>query len=330
VAGVNSIAQLLPASAGRCGIYVLTFTNGEYYVGQATDVTSRFRDHRDTYPDLAELRFWRVPRHDLDAAEQAEIRRLLAAGLPLRNVTGALGRLGAGPFDKLVTPAEQTTWLGSAPSDRLPDDSREKLAEQRRVQRRRFDRLQADPRFAKLAPSLRRYVAWTIPHPARTEMNRWAIAAAPGTNSRSWPRLLTLSIQNLETLYVFAHVADPTQTSIRVNVDQDVVLQRWGAVDRLQEQHPWLTAYEAHGYLSRPGVLAFEVDRPRDLQRLLAIPAITPAARRLNLDLMRKGPTMHWQTHCPDLADVMLEPAPTSPARLWTWLASARGRLSMR
>jgi hypothetical protein len=330
VAGLNSIVRLLPASAGRCGIYVLSFTNGEYYVGQANDVTSRFRDHRDTYPDLAELRFWRVPQRDLDAAEQAEIRRLLAAGLPLRNVTGALGRLGACPFDELVTPDEQANWFSSAPCDRLPNEPRLELAEQRRVHHHRFDKVQADPRFAKLTPSLRRYVAWTIPYPSRTEMSRWAIAAAPSTNSGSWPRLLTLSIQNLETLYVDGQVTDPTQTNIRVNVDQDAVLRRWGVPGRLQNQHPWLTAYEARGYLSRPGVLALEVYRPRDLERLLTIPAITPAARRLNLDLMRKGPTMHWKSHCPDLADVILEPASPRPRSSRTWLASARGKLSLR
>jgi hypothetical protein len=30
----------------RTGIYVLGFRDGSYYVGKATDVTSRFRDHR--------------------------------------------------------------------------------------------------------------------------------------------------------------------------------------------------------------------------------------------------------------------------------------------
>ena len=49
VAGLNSIAHLVPKSKGRCGIYVLLFRNGDRYVGQAVDVSNRFGAHRRTY-----------------------------------------------------------------------------------------------------------------------------------------------------------------------------------------------------------------------------------------------------------------------------------------
>jgi hypothetical protein len=50
VTGLYSIAHLLPKSKRRCGIYVLSFRNGDRYVGQALDVVVRFAAHRRTYP----------------------------------------------------------------------------------------------------------------------------------------------------------------------------------------------------------------------------------------------------------------------------------------
>lgn len=323
VAGLTSIASLLPVSNGRCGIYVLSFADGEYYVGQAVNVVSRYRDHRKTHPDLTELRFWRVPECDLDAAEQAEIRRLQLAGLPLRNVTNALGRLGAGRFDSVVGPAEQDAWLASAPSDQLSDGARPDSADQRRLHSRRFARLNADPRFQHLVRPLRRYVAWTMPFPRRTELAFWSLTAVPGTSASWAPRMLTLSAHSVETLFVCAPAADLTQTIIRVNVDEETVLKRWGTAARLRSRFPWLSVEDGHYYQSRPGTLGFEVYRPRDLERLLNVPRVNAAARRLNLDLMRKGPTIHWKHHCPDLADVVLEPATEEPARRRAWFRRA-------
>src|SRR5215470_5714031 len=61
VAGGQSVASQLPAADGRCGIYVLSFDDGQLYVGQAKDVVRRFGDHRQTYADIAEMHFWCVP-----------------------------------------------------------------------------------------------------------------------------------------------------------------------------------------------------------------------------------------------------------------------------
>jgi hypothetical protein len=90
VTGLYSIAHLLPKSKRRCGIYVLSFRNGDRYVGQALDVAVRFAAHRRTYPDdIVDVAFRRVPCSQLDAMERAEISRLHKAGIPLRNVVHA-------------------------------------------------------------------------------------------------------------------------------------------------------------------------------------------------------------------------------------------------
>lgn len=71
-----------------------------------------------------------------------------------------------------------------------------------------------DPRFENLVPALRRYVAWTVPFPRRTEVSRWAISAVPAVNVSTSPRLMTLTIQSLETLYVCAPVNEQTRADL--------------------------------------------------------------------------------------------------------------------
>jgi hypothetical protein len=51
VYGRASIAYLFKPQK-RCGIYVLGFSNSEFYVGQALDVTRRYAQHRKTYSDI--------------------------------------------------------------------------------------------------------------------------------------------------------------------------------------------------------------------------------------------------------------------------------------
>jgi hypothetical protein len=116
---------------------------------------------------------------------------------------------------------------------------------------------------------------------------------------------ITLSVHTLETLFVFAPKQTPERLTIRINVDLSTVLNSWGSLKRLTSQVPGLNAYEGD-YDARPDVAGLEMHSVHHAVQMLELPGVVAAARRLNLDLMRKGPTMHWHTHCFDLADVAL------------------------
>ncbi|GIE78693.1 hypothetical protein Aph02nite_46430 [Actinoplanes philippinensis] len=123
---------------------MLLFGNGDRYVGQAVDVSSRFGAHRRNHPgDIVELGFRRVSRGQLDAVEQSEIARLERAGVSLRNVAGLDGRLDAPDFDQLITPEEQQSWLTAPRSakvaeiDDRPDDPKHRHRQQGRGLSRR-------------------------------------------------------------------------------------------------------------------------------------------------------------------------------------------------
>ena len=53
VAGRASIADLFRPSK-RCGLYILHFDNGEFYAGQAIDVTRGYVQHRKVHSDICD------------------------------------------------------------------------------------------------------------------------------------------------------------------------------------------------------------------------------------------------------------------------------------
>lgn len=309
VDGLHSIAHLVPAGK-RCGVYVLTFRNGDRYVGQASDVTARFGAHRRAYPDeIVDIAFRPVRRTRLDEAEQREIARLHRAGVPLRNVVHMPGRLDATAFDELISRDEQKTWLLSGRA--LPSGDGHDRPHQPELRARmsaRAHRLAADPRFAALVPVLRRYIGWTVPFPGRTELSYWAVSALPSTNAQSWPRLFTLSVQQLETLFACAPKDRPDAPYIVLNVDAAVLAEASGGLKAFARRHRDDVDVRDGWYASRPGVVTLTTRSAGAAHRILDVRGVTEAARRLNLDLMRKGATSHWRTHCFGLADHAFAP----------------------
>ncbi|MCI4061605.1 GIY-YIG nuclease family protein [Micromonospora sp. R77] len=300
--GLNSIAHLLPRARGRCGVYELTFADGERYVGQAVDVVARFGQHRRTWTDIVELAFRQVGRDRLDEVERDQIRRREAAGVPLRNVVHTTGRLGTSDLDLHLSPPEQRRWLTDHQPHQVRLDARPDDPVLHRRSRHRFDRLQADPRFTdELARLVGAYLRATMPVPELTELSYWTLSALPGTNAASYPRLFTLTVHALETLYVCHDRHRPEEPQIWVNVDRAVARSQLRTRFRLATMH----AVEGH-YRIRPGVLGLRFTSVRSARDALTQPGIIRAARRLNLDLMRKGPALNWKTHCPHLVERVL------------------------
>ncbi|AYF27045.1 GIY-YIG nuclease family protein [Micromonospora tulbaghiae] len=297
VDGVGSIAHLLPRSRGRCGVYELTFADGERYVGQAVDVVARFGMHRKTWTDIVEITFRRVPRDRLDDEERDQIRRRESAGVRLRNVVHTAGRLGAAELDRILSPAEQQRWLAGHEPCPVALAPHEWYPAQHRRTRHQFDRLRADARFtAEMARLVGAYLRLTMPVPEETQRDFWTITALPSTNAGTYPRLFTVSVHSLETLYVCHDRRWPHALQICLNVDKTVAQSQLRTRLRLRAMRA-----APYGNRVRPLVLALRFGSVAGAYEALTRPQIVKAARRLNLDLMRKGPALNWKTHCPDL-----------------------------
>ncbi|MFC7533086.1 tetratricopeptide repeat protein [Actinoplanes sp. GCM10030250] len=213
----------------------------------------------------------------------------------------------ASDLDALVPVAEQHAWMASAPADTpaaAPGgrDTRPDNEQQPTAGRAGFDRLAADPRFDAMIPVLRRYLARTIPFPRRTELSRWSVSASTGKN------LVTVTVHSQETLSAYAPAGQPHRTIFALHVDAAALHRRWSTPERLAGAFPAVFFEQ-----TRPGLLRLEVEGARTLMRLLDVDGVVDAARRLNLDMMRRGPAVPWRTHHAGLADRLLEPA-TEPA----------------
>ncbi|MEU4429018.1 hypothetical protein AB0F81_51165, partial [Actinoplanes sp. NPDC024001] len=281
VEATAAVARLLPAARGRCGLYVLTFTDGHLYVGRSGDVVARFAAHRRADADLVEMHFWRFAKAGLDSAERSAVHALREAGFTVRN--------HAGELDDLLGAAEQQRWLASAPADEPGDGVRPQRP------RTRAGRPVTDPRVAAVLPAVRRYLARTVPAPRRTEHARWTVTAG------ARERLLTVTVHAMETLFV---AVEADRTVLTVNLDRATIERYQGALDRFGAAF-----FRTASYRVRPGVVAVSVEGARNLMRLLDVPGVVEAARRLNLDLMRTGPALHRRGHAFELADLLLDPA---------------------
>lgn len=84
VKGKVPINKLLKFS-GSCGIYLLHFKNGEFYVGQTTNVARRYAKHRRKYRDIEVISFKPVNEIELNRTEREIITELEREGFLLRN-----------------------------------------------------------------------------------------------------------------------------------------------------------------------------------------------------------------------------------------------------
>lgn len=110
VSGRLSIADLY-ARDKRCGVYVLRFRGGEYYAGQAVDVSRRFGNHRKAHADIEAITFQPAGKRDLDEVKRQVIHTLEGSSFRLRNIAHMSVVEGERDLDALITPEEQNAWL---------------------------------------------------------------------------------------------------------------------------------------------------------------------------------------------------------------------------
>ena len=102
----------------RRGIYVLEFSDGSFYVGQAENVVTRFAQHRHghtnhdaPWEDIKAIRFLSVAEpQSLDEIEKSEILRFKSQGKTLRNKAMNIGHHEPSQLDVDIPVTEQEHW----------------------------------------------------------------------------------------------------------------------------------------------------------------------------------------------------------------------------
>jgi hypothetical protein len=311
VGGLLSVAHLFPRSSGRTGIYVLHFQVGDAYVGQSLDVVGRWAAHRRRWDDITRIDFCRAPRKNLDITERELIRAYQQRGQALRNITHTTGSLvGDSDLDYVIEPSQQHAWLNDG--EELPDvEERVRDDELRNLKRAAYARLTARDDFNMIQFVLNCYVQLTVPRPRATELTFWALSAMPSTNASTWPRVATLSVNKMETLVMCHPKGAPQDLRCFINISGSALQQAAGSLSKFLKSHPAAYSDGIGRYESSGGdALTIQFEHPWQLFETLLSDdsSLLNAARSLNLQLMRKGPTVQWRGHCFDLADHVVTP----------------------
>lgn len=291
-----SIADLFKPNK-RCGIYVLYFSNGEFYAGQAIDVTRRYAQHRIKYKDIEKIAFKQVSKTKLNDEERTTIWLLEQDGRVLRNITFASIPRGESDFDLIMPPAEQTWWLEDLS---YVDDGGDRLIDPalRRRYHERFQNLLKMPYAQVVFDVLQTYVKAGIPAIRRGEVSFWGCSCLPASSVYSrininWQEVFTAFVNEGE-LWFSLHVANSpfAQTSS-------------GALDRLLKRYPSARAFDHRYAPGGPDQTNLKVP-VKAAKAFIREPEVSSAIRLFNLRLMQKGPCTYGRFHCMDLADLLV------------------------
>lgn len=302
VQGRDSIADLFP-SGKRCGVYILQFSDGEIYAGQALDVTRRYVQHRKIHCDIEKIRFRRVAKEYLDEEERSLIWTLEREGYRLRNITFTSIPKGESDFDRIVSAEEQERWLKDTSYIDL-SGSRIVNLELRRKYSRKFQRFAALPYFNEITEVLRKYVHAGIPAPLRSELSFWACSCLP---SYSYSNVTIYSRINIYWQEVFTASTHKGNTKFSFHLALSPLEEAFGeSLSPLLEKFPSLKTTD-HFY--EPGgqnQINLVIEGADSANIFLQQKEIVSAMRLFNLRLMKKGTCAFSRYHCMDLADRLI------------------------
>jgi hypothetical protein len=308
VCGRRSIADLLPKSRDRCGIYLLEFADGLFYIGQALDVVRRFSQHSKRHGNIVRWSFRPEKRRNLDSVELELIHLAASLGLPLTNKVSPSDIVGETDLDELLAPDEQELWRAN-PAKTSAQDVRLNLdadGSHRTRYKHEWSSFRDRDDLSQLLGLLRLYIHGCVPAYRRTEYSFWSVSCMPSTNAAYYPRLAAVNMNIMETFVVFHPKHEPDNVLSFVNLSKARLLEQYPSKQAFYRQYPgtewWQSSYRAAG----EDQMSVELGNLSSAIRVLADPAVQSAAGLLNLRLMRKGGNIYARFHCFELADQLI------------------------
>lgn len=310
VSSLLSIAHLFGTAKKRCGIYLLAFQSGLFYVGQAVEVVRHFSQHRRHHKDIVGFSFIPIKNTDLDSAEKALIYRAETLGLKITNAVHVTSIVGDTDLDLVVPVIEQDAWLLDSPYFDKPQNRHARIILPETQQARfskQYAKFEKHPLAPSVIPLVQHYVRHCLLAPRQTEYSFWSISCMPSTNQGTWPRLLSVNAGVME-LFVAGWVKQkPDELWSFITVAEDLLLRHWISVDALVKTYPFVEVVRRGYRDAGQHQVTLYVQRSDEMTELLADENIAKAAAMLALRVMRKRATIYAKFHCPQLAELVLE-----------------------
>lgn len=298
VEGRSSIADLYKPNH-RCGIYVLGFSNGDWYCGQAVDVTRRYVQHSKNHLDITDVRFKEVEKGRLNEVEQYCIHKMESAKFRMRNITFMSVVEGETDFDLIFSREDQEKWLSCNNVD-VQNNRRVKDDSLRSRYTRSFKKLEKSDEFNKIIQSLRIFIQNTIPVVQNSELSFWTVSCLPNYHSRN---ITIYSRININWQEVFTIGKDDLGLFVSIHMAKSPLQERYGNSLFLLKTHIFNLAIQDHQYTPGGQDQVNIIVNADKVHWLFEQANVTKACRLFNLRLMRKGPSNFARYHCLDLAD---------------------------
>ena len=297
VQGRASIADLFKPKR-RCGVYVLHFSNGELYAGQAVDVTRRYVQHRIKHKDIEKISFRQVPKAQLNNEERTVIWALEQDGQVLRNITFASIPKGESDFDLVMPPEKQARWLEDLS---YVDNEGDRLINPalRRRYHDKFQSLLDMPYAAEALDVLKTYVKVSIPALRRGEVSFWACSCLPA------PHIYSRVNINWQEVFTIFGSDESLQFSFQL-ADSSLAEPFGDKPELLFERCPTLEWEELQYAPGGSDQIRLLIRGAENAKSFIMDMDISPAIRLFNLRLMKKGPCTYGRYHCMDLADTLV------------------------
>lgn len=302
VATRHSIADIFPINK-RCGIYVLRYTDGMYYVGQSVDVAKRFLQHKKKCGDIEQIAFKKVSKNNLDLEEKKYIASLENL-VSIRNINNTtLPELADSELDNIISAEKQMAWLES-PLSPIESFSRvqDEILRSKTIQR--CEELLKDKNFKDyVLPVMRQYVRKCIPEPYLTELTFWGCSCLPPYNNSYIKIYSRINVRFQEVFTAFFDKKIKSEC-FSFHVCKSYLGEQ--AINKLYDEISTFDCgdhiYETGGYDQIwVGVASME-----DALLLLQDKNFLMAAKKFNLARFKVGAQPWASYHSPALADYLL------------------------
>lgn len=296
------------SKTNRCGIYILHFTNDEYYVGLATDVVKRYDQHRKSYDDIEYLSFKEVTKKNLVATEIEIVYKLEGLNKALRNINIVSTVIGDTDLDLVVSKEDQDKWINyELPFESLTTE-RFEYPELRKKYTAKFNKLKQNSLFETCCEILQNYIYYTTPYPRKTEYSFWSCSCLPSGGGSILARINiywqeTLCLYEEDFVFTDNNGTESLEKGVLVSVilSKTTLFKKYNEELLLQKYHTlsFGDALYPSGGQDQQQILIAE----NEFLDLLYDKPISDAIKELNLRLMRKGGCIFNRYHCFDLAD---------------------------
>lgn len=153
------------------GVYILEFSNSEYYIGQAKKIHTRIKQHNKNYSDIGNIYFKPVEVDSLLLEESKTITIFEANSLRIRNLKQI-------NFVNVFNEACQQKWISDLNYNKLSGHKFDNTVV-RESFRDRFLLFKEKPYYEELIQLLATYFQSTIPNYLASEYNYWTITCMP-------------------------------------------------------------------------------------------------------------------------------------------------------